>query len=186
MSALPVCTVGHSKRTLAALVGLLRAAEVQLVVDVRSVPRSRHNPQFNEDVIGDGLRACGVGYVRIAELGGLRGKSKTVAPEVNAYWINSSFHNYADYALTAPFRAGFDRLLELAGERRSAILCAEAVWWRCHRRIVADYLLQARREVLHLMGEHRIEPAHMTAAALPATDGLHYPAPAASAGAQSL
>lgn len=186
MSALPVCTVGHSKRTLAALVGLLRAAEVQLVVDVRSVPRSRHNPQFNEDVIGDGLRACGVGYVRIAELGGLRGKSKTVAPEVNAYWINSSFHNYADYALTAPFRAGFDRLLELCGERRSAIMCAEAVWWRCHRRIVADYLLQARREVLHLMGEHRIEPAHMTDAALPATDGLHYPAPAASAGAQSL
>lgn len=186
MSALPVCTVGHSNRTLPDFVELLRAAEVQLVVDIRTVPRSRHNPQFNEDVLGDSLGAYGVDHVRIAELGGLRGKSKTVAPEVNAFWTNSSFHNYADYALSAPFRSGLDRLLALADERRSAIMCAEAVWWRCHRRIVADYLLHERREVLHLMGEHRIEPARLTEAAVPAPDGLHYPAPAASAGDQSL
>ena len=161
MSQLPICTVGHSNRTLAEFAALLGTAQVQQVVDIRSVARSRHNPQFNHDVIG----------------GGLRGKSKTVLPEVNAYWTHPSFHNYADYALSAAFRTGLQRLLELGAQRRCAIMCAEAVWWRCHRRIVADYLLQAGREVLHLMGEHRIEPARMTEAAVPAPDGLHYPKP---------
>jgi len=102
-----------------------------------------------------------------------------VPPEVNAYWINASFHNYADYALSPEFRSGLERLLELAGEQRTAIMCAEAVWWRCHRRIVADYLLQAGREVLHLMGEGRLDPARMTEAAVPADDGIHYPPPPA-------
>lgn len=175
-SALPVCTVGHSTRTLPAFAELLRAGRVQTVVDIRTVARSRHNPQFNEDVLADALRPYQVDYVRIAELGGLRGKSRTVAVEVNAFWSNASFHNYADYALTAGFRSGLDRLLDLASRQRTAIMCAEAVWWRCHRRIVADYLLHAQREVLHLMGEHRVEPARLTEAAVPAPDGLHYPA----------
>ncbi len=177
MSQLPICTVGHSNRTLAEFAALLGTAQVQQVVDIRSVARSRHNPQFNHDVIGGGLQAAGIDYLRIAELGGLRGKSKTVLPEVNAYWTHPSFHNYADYALSAAFRTGLQRLLELGAQRRCAIMCAEAVWWRCHRRIVADYLLQAGREVLHLMGEHRIEPARMTEAAVSAPDGLHYPKP---------
>lgn len=187
-SPLPICTVGHSNRTLAALAALLRAAEVQLLVDIRSVARSRHNPQFNADLIATGLHAHGIGYERIAELGGLRGRSKAVAPELNAYWTHPSFHNYADYALTAPFRAGLQRLLGLADAQRTAIMCAEALWWRCHRRIVADYLLHEGREVLHLMAEGRSEPARLSAAALPAADGLHYPAPQppGQAEAQSL
>lgn len=172
-----MCTVGHSNRTLAALAGLLRAAGVRQLVDIRSVARSRHNPQFNADAIADGLRPYGIGYVRIAELGGLRGKSKTVPPEVNAYWTHPSFHNFADYALSAPFRAGLQQLLALADTEPAAIMCAEAVWWRCHRRIVADYLLHAGREVLHLMAEGRSEPARLSEAARPAGDGLHYPAP---------
>jgi uncharacterized protein (DUF488 family) len=177
MNPLPVCTVGHSNRTLEAFVGLLRAGGVQQVIDIRTVPRSRHNPQFDADMIDEGLRRHRIGYARIDQLGGLRSKSKTVPPEVNAFWVNASFHNYADYALSPGFRAGLDRLLGVADEQRAAIMCAEAVWWRCHRRIVADYLLLAGREVLHLMGENRIEPARMTEAAVPADDGIHYPLP---------
>lgn len=177
-----ICTVGHSNRSLAALAALLQAAQVRQLADIRSVARSRHNPQFNADVIAEGLRPHGIGYVRIEELGGLRGKSKTVPSEVNAYWSHPSFHNYADYALTAPFRAGLQRLLALADAQRTAIMCAEALWWRCHRRIVADYLLHEGREVLHLMGEGRSEPARMNEAAVPGADGLHYPAPPPDAG----
>ncbi len=175
MSPYPICTVGHSNRTLKDFAGLLRAGEVQLVVDIRTVPRSRHNPQFNAGDIEDGLRPHQIGYTRIAELGGLRGRSKTVTPEVNAFWTHASFHNYADYALSAEFRTGLGRLLGLADERRVAIMCSEAVWWRCHRRIVSDYLLAAGREVLHLMGADRIEPARLTAGAVPARDGIRYP-----------
>lgn len=175
MNRPPVCTVGHSNRTLEAFVGLLRAGEVQRVVDIRSVPRSRHNPQFNAGVIEQGLRRQGIGYVRIEPLGGLRGRSKTVPPEVNAFWVNASFHNYADYALSSEFRTGLERLLGLADAQRSAIMCAEELWWRCHRRIVADYLLLGGRQVLHLMGTNRIEPARMTKAAVPADGGIHYP-----------
>lgn len=179
MRPLPVCTVGHSNRTLEAFVELLRAGDVQQVVDIRTIPRSRRNPQFNSDVIEDGLRPHRIGCTRIEELGGLRGKSKTVSPEVNAFWTHASFHNYADYALSADFRRGLDRLLEIAAERRCAVMCAEAVWWRCHRRIVADYLLLGGREVLHLMGVGRVEPARMTSGAVPAGDGIHYPPPSA-------
>lgn len=181
MKAPPVFTVGHSNRALDAFARLLEAGDVQLVVDIRTVARSRHNPQFNADTIGEGLRDHRIDYTRIEALGGLRGKSKTVPPEVNAYWTHASFHNYADYALSPGFRAGFERLLAYADERRTAIMCAEAVWWRCHRRIVADHLIVAGRTVLHLMGESRIEPAHMTEAAVPADDGIHYPAPPARA-----
>jgi uncharacterized protein (DUF488 family) len=90
---------------------------------------------------------------------------------VNAFWQNQSFHNYADYALTPPFRGGLARLRELGHERRCAIMCAEAVWWRCHRRIIADYLIAAGESVFHLVGKDRIEPARMTDAAKPEPDG---------------
>ena len=119
------------------------------------MPRSRTNPQYNEDVLGDELRPWQIGYERIAGLGGLRGKSKTVPPEVNAFWQNQSFHNYADYALSPEFERGLEELEKVAAERPTAIMCAEAVWWRCHRRIIADYLLTDGREVLHLMGQGR-------------------------------
>ena len=154
---------------------------MQLVVDVRTVPRSRTNPQYNEEVIADGLRPWQVGYERIAALGGLRGKSKTVPPELNAFWQNQSFHNYADYALGEEFERGLDRLEALAVERPAAIMCAESVWWRCHRRIVADYLVLRGWDVVHLMAQGRAEPARMTAAATECDGSLVYPAPAGQA-----
>ena len=109
-------------------------------------------------------------------------RSAEVPPDVNGFWTNRSFHNYADYALSPEFRAGLAELEALADGRRTAIMCAEAVWWRCHRRIVADYLLAEGREVFHLMGEDRVEPARMTPVAVRAADGLHYPAAAGSEG----
>jgi uncharacterized protein (DUF488 family) len=158
-------------------VDLLESQQVQLVVDVRTIPRSRANPQYNGDVLAEALAQHQVRYERIAALGGLRGRKHDIPPSVNAFWQNQSFHNYADYALTEEFRAGLAQLRVLGHERRSAIMCAEAVWWRCHRRIIADYLLAAGETVFHILGQDRIEPAHLTGAARPAPDmSLTYPA----------
>jgi uncharacterized protein (DUF488 family) len=173
---LPIHTIGHSTRTIPEFVDLLRIGNVELVVDIRSVPRSRTNPQFNLETLPDALVPSQIGYRHIRELGGLRGRSKSVPPEVNGFWTNPSFHNFADYALSDAFRAGLLNLLELSETKRSAIMCSEAVWWRCHRRIVADYLLIAGRSVFHLMGAARIEPAALTQAARTRDGALVYPA----------
>ena len=171
----PIFTIGHSTRTVGEFVELLRAGEVSLVVDVRRVPRSRTNPQYNADVLAAELASSQIGYTRIAELGGLR-KKLPVPEAINAFWENRRFHNYADYAMSEEFDAGFRQLLELSCVRRTAVMCAEAVWWRCHRRIVADYLINAGRPVFHLMSERDVKPASMTGAAV--SDGRHlrYPA----------
>ena len=172
----PVFTVGHSTRTIAQFVELLRVGEVGLVVDVRTVPRSRTNPHYNLDALSDALGEWQIGHRYIAALGGLRGRAHDVPPATNAWWQNRSFHNYADYALSDEFAAGLDELQQLSVERRTAIMCSEAVWWRCHRRIIADYLLLAGREVLHLMGNSRLEAAKMTPAAKQQDRRLVYPA----------
>jgi uncharacterized protein (DUF488 family) len=173
---LPVCTIGHSTRTIAEFVDLLRLGEAATVVDIRTVPRSRHNPQYNLDVMPGELAAFQIRHEYVAELGGLRGKTPDIAPEVNGLWRNQSFHNYADYALTDGFRAGLERLLAIAENERCAIMCAEAVWWRCHRRIVADYLLAQGKSVLHLMWPSRIEPASLTPGAVQRGEAITYPA----------
>ena len=172
----PFHTIGHSTRPVAEFVDLLRDAGVTLVVDVRTVPRSRTNPQYNSDALPAALAPLQIGYEHMPALGGLR-KAQGVAPELNAFWRVQSFHNFADYALGEPFRSGLARLRALGRERRCAIMCAEAVWWRCHRRIIADYLLAAGETVFHLLGTDRIEPAQATPAARPRPDGsLIYPA----------
>jgi len=173
---LPICTIGHSTATIPEFVELLRVGEASMVVDIRTVPRSRHNPQYNLDSLGEELAAFQVGHEYIRELGGLRGKSRDVAPEVNGLWRNQSFHNYADYALSEEFRTGLARLLELASSQRCAIMCAEAVWWRCHRRIVADYLLARGYAVTHLMWPHRMEAASLTPGAAVDGETVTYPA----------
>lgn len=137
----PLFTVGHSNRALAEFVDILRSAGVRQLVDVRTVPRSRANPQFNADALPEELAPFQIGYARIAELGGLRGRSHEVAPDVNGFWDNQSFHNYADYALSDRFADGLEQLLTMAKLAPTAIMCAEAVWWRCHRRIIADYAI---------------------------------------------
>ncbi|MGB3898803.1 MAG: DUF488 domain-containing protein [Mesorhizobium sp.] len=175
---LPFYTIGHSTRTLEEFAGLLRVAGVGQVVDIRTVPKSRTNPQYNEDTLPGSLAAFQVGYERIAELGGLRGKSRSVPADTNGFWDNQSFHNYADYAMSDGFRLGLDRLVALGRERRCAMMCSEAVWWRCHRRIVADYLIARGEDVFHLMGQDRVEPAHLTEGARILPSGLvEYPRP---------
>lgn len=172
----PVFTIGHSNRTIEEFAAILTSAGVELVADVRTVPRSRANPQFNAEVLALELEPSGIGYERFAQLGGLRGRSKDVAPEVNGFWRNASFHNYADYAMSEVFGAELDRLVTIADVKPTAVMCAEAVWWRCHRRIIADYLITRKRSVLHLMGEGRTEPARLTTAAQPRDGVLVYPA----------
>ena len=172
----PIFTIGHSTRTIEEFVELLRAGRVDMLVDIRSTPRSRTNPQYNLDALPEALAAYQIGHLRIDELGGRRKKSRTVPPQVNAFWINQSFHNYADYALSEEFRAGLAQLRELAEDRRCAVMCSEAVWWRCHRRFVADYLLSEGREVFHLMAADRIDAAKINPAARAVEAGLVYPA----------
>ena len=174
----PVFTIGHSTRTIPEFVEILRGGGVECVVDVRTVPRSRTNPQYNFDVLGENLEPSKIDYRRIEKLGGLRGRSRDVEPRINGFWENRSFHNYADYALGQEFADGLDELERVANERPTAIMCSEAVWWRCHRRIVADYLLLRGRDVFHLMGGGRMEIARMTPSAQERDGHLTYPASA--------
>jgi uncharacterized protein (DUF488 family) len=143
---------------------------------VRKVPRSRMNPQFNAEAMPAGLAPFGIGYEHMPALGGLRGRVAEISRETNAFWDNDSFHNYADYAMTPAFRAAFGELVGRAGERRCAIMCAESVWWRCHRRIITDYLLAAGHDVFHIIGSDVPEPARITPEAQATPDGLAYPA----------
>ncbi|MGR3908521.1 DUF488 domain-containing protein [Burkholderia sp. SR8] len=173
---LPFYTIGHSNRTLDEFVEMLDAVDVALLADIRKMTRSRTNPQFNEATLPDALAAAGIRYEHIAELGGLRGKSRDVPIEVNDFWINRSFHRYADYALSPEFRTGLDELIAHGHRQRCAIMCSEAVWWRCHRRIVSDYLIARGETVLHIMGKNRAEPARLTAGAVIRDDGtIVYP-----------
>jgi uncharacterized protein (DUF488 family) len=170
-----IFTVGHSTRPINVFVQTLQSFDVNAVVDIRTVPRSRTNPQYNLDVLPAHLAQSGISHYQIAELGGLRKKSKTVPEEVNAFWDNRSFHNYADYARSDEFEAGIGRLLELSETKRCAIMCSEAVWWRCHRRIVADYLLNQGVEVFHIMGIGKSSKAVLTPSAEAVGIKLSYP-----------
>jgi uncharacterized protein (DUF488 family) len=170
----PFYTIGHSTRSISEFVSLLQSAGVTFVADVRTVPRSRKNPQYNSDTLSKSLAE--VGYEHIASLGGLRGRSCEVPPEVNAFWENQSFHNYADYAMGEAFRDGLTRLEQLARTQRCAIMCAEAVWWRCHRRIITDYLIAEGNRVFHILRPGQIDAAWMTSAAQKGPSGaLIYP-----------
>ncbi len=174
----PFFTIGHSTRPIDEFVGLLRNAEVGLIVDVRSIPRSRTNPQYNVDALPVSLSEFQIGYEHIAALGGRRGRTRGVPKTVNAFWQNQSFHNYADYALSETFRVGLNRLRELAHATPCAIMCAEAVWWRCHRRIITDYLLFTGATVIHIMGQGKTEVARPTSAAhMTMDEKIIYPGP---------
>ena len=171
-----VFTIGHSTRSIEDLTDLLRENGVDLLIDVRAVPRSRFNPQFNAEALPEPLAEAGIGYRHLKALGGLRHHPKGAPPSPNTAWRNDSFRNYADYALTPAFRAGLGELIALALAHRAAIMCAEAVWWRCHRRIIADYLLQRGIAVRHIMAAGKVEVAHLTAGAEAKADGtILYP-----------
>jgi uncharacterized protein (DUF488 family) len=159
-------TIGHSNRSYEDFAELLTSAAVSLVADIRKMPKSRANPQFNGKTLSDALSAIGIAYEHVPALGGLRARARTLPPDVNGFWTNKSFHNYADYALSAEFVAGLQYLRALGHERRCAIMCSEAVWWRCHRRIVADHLIARGEAVFHIMAPSRLERAHLTAGAV--------------------
>jgi uncharacterized protein (DUF488 family) len=162
---LPFFTIGHSTRPVAELIDLLRDSEIGVVADIRRFPGSRTNPQYGAGALAASLGEAGIDYVHLPVLGGRRSAQPGVPAETNAFWRERSFHNYADFALSDEFWSGLAALLDLGRDRRVALMCAEAVWWRCHRRIITDYLLAAGRQVFHILGKGHIEPAQMTPAA---------------------
>lgn len=172
----PFFTIGHSTRGLDEFIGLLDEADIGLLADVRKMPRSRTHPQFNETTLPTELAPFDIAYRHEAALGGLRGKTPDVPPDLNGYLSNASFHRYADYALPPEFHRGLAHLIEQGRQARCAVMCAEAVWWRCHRRIIADYLLARGETVFHIMGANRLEPAKLTPGAVVRPDGtIVYP-----------
>jgi len=171
----PFFTIGHSTRSPEEFVALLQQSEILYLVDVRTVPRSRTNPQFNNDPLSELLASYQIRYHHVAALGGLRGRQKPADSSANALWRNQSFHNYADYAQSEAFRDGLQQLIDLGSTGRAAIMCAEAVWWRCHRRIIADHLLTRGFSVFHIMGPGKVPPATMTPGAMASGDGVSYP-----------
>jgi uncharacterized protein (DUF488 family) len=172
----PIHTIGHSTRPVAALVALLREAGVQMLVDVRSIPRSRRHPQFNIETLPPVLVAAGIGYRHLEALGGRRPATLPADKSPNRGWREPGFRSYADYALGPAFRTGLDRLLDLAAETPAAIMCAEAMWSQCHRRIITDYLLVRGRDVRHILGPGPVQPASLTPNAVGRADGtVRYP-----------
>lgn len=159
-------TIGHSTRSVEEIVALMNEAGANMIADVRTIPRSHTNPQFNQDRFPESLARKGIDYQYFKKLGGLRGKSKNSEPSPNDFWENKSFRNYADYTATEEYRDGLEELLQAQEEHVCAIMCAEAVWWRCHRRIIADYLITKGMEVFHIMGSGKIEPAILNSAAV--------------------
>ena len=143
-----IFTIGHSTRSIGDFVSLLKFNNVSMLVDVRTIPKSLHNPQFNKDVLPESLVKEDIGYIHLLELGGLRHARKD---SVNTGWRNSSFRGFADYMQTDEFKVGISRLVNLAGDHVPAIMCAEAVPWRCHRTLIADALLVRGFEVKEII-----------------------------------
>ncbi len=168
----PVFAVGHSTRTAEDFLRLLSSHAIRLVADVRTVPRSRHNPQFNRDSLPATLAPAGIGYRHLPGLGGLR---RPLRDSPNSGWRNASFRGYADYMQTPKFSAALDELVELARTRRTAIMCAEAVLWRCHRSLIADALTVRGIAVEHITGEGRSTTHVLTPFARVAGTSITYP-----------
>jgi uncharacterized protein (DUF488 family) len=156
-------TIGHSTRKIDHFISMLEENGIKLVVDVRSLPGSKRYPQFNKEALSDSLGQHGIRYEHFPELGGRRKPSPGLR---NTAWRNASFRGYADYMETGEFQKGVDRLVDLTSEvGPAAIMCAEAVWWRCHRALISDYLKARGIEVIHVIGANKTEPHPFTSAA---------------------
>ena len=157
-----IWTIGHSTRSIDDFISLLKKNEIKLLADVRSLPGSKRYPQFNREALAESLNAHGIRYEHFPELGGRR---KPNADSRNTAWRNASFRGYADYMETEQFQNGVERLLGLAREvGPAAIMCAEAVWWRCHRALISDYLKTRGIEVMHILDANKVEPHPFTSA----------------------
>ncbi len=169
-----IYTIGHSTRTIEQFIELLKAHDIEELVDVRTIPKSRHNPQFGAEELAASLQRAGIAYTHLAKLGGLRHASKD---SVNLGWQNISFRGFADYMATSEFQAGLDELKALAEKKTVAIMCAEAVPWRCHRSLIADALTVQSWQVLHIQSRKTATPHELTSF-LKVQDGkLTYPEP---------
>lgn len=157
-----VWTIGHSTRSLEEFLGLLSENEIELLADVRRFPGSRKYPHFGSELLGESLKKVGIEYQHFAELGGRR---KPLPDSHNDIWRNDSFRGYADYMETPEFENALDELLEIAREKRIALMCSEAVWWRCHRSLIADTLKARGDEVIHIMSATKNEAHPYTSAA---------------------
>jgi uncharacterized protein (DUF488 family) len=165
-------TIGHSTRTEEEFLSILRTFGIRTILDIRTVPRSRHNPQYAQEQLREWLPRNGVGYLHLPGLGGLRHPRKD---SVNTGWRNASFRGYADYMQTAPFETALEQLISIGSERSVAIMCAEAVPWRCHRSLVADALVIRNIDVHHIMSEKAAKPHVLTAWARVKGLSLSYP-----------
>ena len=155
-------SIGHSTHEIKEFLNALKSFEIKVVADVRTFPGSRRYPQFNKDQLKIALAAAGIDYLHFPDLGGRR----DARPDsLNMAWRNKMFRGYADYMETAEFRAGIARLLDVARARRTAIMCAEAVWWRCHRSLISDYLKANGVEVTHIMAKGKSAEHPFTSAA---------------------
>jgi uncharacterized protein (DUF488 family) len=158
-----IWTIGHSTRTIDEFISLLKENEIQLLADVRAWPSSKRYPQFNKDALAESLNANGIRYEHFPELGG---KRKAKPDSRNTAWRNASFRGYADYMETEQFQRGIERLFNVAAETGpTAIMCAEAVWWRCHRSLISDWLKARGTEVMHILNSNKREPHPFTSAA---------------------
>ena len=171
MSRLELWTVGHSTRSIEEFIAALTSFKIQVVLDVRSFPGSRRYPHFNRENLAVSVAEAGIQYQHLPELGGRR---RTRADSHNLAWHNESFRGYADYMETEAFRNGVSRLIDVASERRTVIMCAEAVWWRCHRSLISDYLKAKGIEVTHILAAAKSEAHPYTSAARIVNDELSY------------
>ncbi|MEO8361403.1 MAG: DUF488 domain-containing protein [Vicinamibacteria bacterium] len=172
-----VFTIGHSSRPLDKFLGPLTESGIECVVDVRRLPGSRSFPQYNAEALAASLSASGIDYWHLPELCGRRtvGELDGAAPE--SFWSNTSFARYAAYARGDAFVRGLDELLLRAARQRCILMCSEAVWWRCHRRIIADHLIARGQHVFHIMGPGALVAASLTHGALTKDGGVIYPRP---------
>ncbi len=167
-----IWTIGHSTRSIDVFISLLEENGIKLLTDVRSLPGSKRYPQFNKEALSESLSARGIRYEHFPELGGRR---KSNPNSRNTAWRNASFRGYADYMETEQFQQGILRLLALAREAGpAAIMCAEAVWWRCHRSLISDYLKACDIEVMHILNANKIQPHPFTSAARIVDGNLSY------------
>jgi uncharacterized protein (DUF488 family) len=167
-----IYTIGHSTHPITEFIELLRSQKITQLVDIRTIPKSRHNPQFGQEEIEKSLKEAGIKYVYLKELGGLRpAKHETV----NDGWHNLSFRNYADYMQTDEFAAGIEELMKLSEKRVTAIMCAEAVPWRCHRSLVSDALLVRDIPVCEIIGKGTVRDHKLTSFAVVGGTTVTYP-----------
>lgn len=178
-----VYTIGHSTLPVETFVERLKAHGVERVVDVRTIPRSRHNPQFNREELGPALRRRGIGYIHVKGLGGLRHANKD---SINTGWRNASFRGYADYMQTEEFRKNLQRLLKMAGAKTIAVMCAEAVPFRCHRSLLADALTVAGAEMRHITSARTAKPHRLTPWIHVARGRITYPPSPATSAAKKI